>query len=150
MVVTALQRRVVTAAEVALAERGYVTAIDVFLGVGWLAPADLDRWRQGRVECLERVVHASLPKLTRAMAELRRWAERRGLKPSETGYVRHGRGRRRPLRFSVSGTPAIERAYRTHWVSPALAAAKRASSQAKGSAGAGSQRSEPGAAAVVP
>ena len=93
MVGTALHRRVVTAAEVALAERGYVSAIDVFLGVGWLAPADLDRWRQGRVECLERVVHASLPKLTKAMAELRRWAARRGLKPSETGYVTHGRAR---------------------------------------------------------
>jgi hypothetical protein len=32
---------------------------------------------------------------------------------------------RRPLRFSVSGATEIERAYRTHWVSPELSAAKR-------------------------
>ncbi len=44
---------------------------------------------------------------------------RRGLKPSETAYVASGRDRR-PLRFSVSGEDAIERAYGTHWVSPEL------------------------------
>ncbi|CAN5200219.1 hypothetical protein BH20ACT16_BH20ACT16_08800 [soil metagenome] len=33
---------------------------------------------------------------------------------------------RRPLRFSVSGDPAIERAYRTHWVSPELSERERA------------------------
>jgi hypothetical protein len=44
--------------------------------------------------------------------------------PSETGYVARTRDRR-ALRFSVSGSPEIERAYRTHWVSPELSAAKR-------------------------
>jgi hypothetical protein len=42
----------------------------------------------------------------------------------ETGYVAHARDRRRP-RFSVSGKPGIERAYRTHRISPELAVAKR-------------------------
>ena len=49
----------------------------------------------------------------------------RGLKPSETAYVARTRDRR-PLRFSKSGDPAIERAYRTHWVSPELSERKRA------------------------
>jgi hypothetical protein len=48
----------------------------------------------------------------------------RGLVPSETAYVARTRDRR-PLRFSVSGDPAIERAYRTHWLSPALSEQKR-------------------------
>ncbi len=43
----------------------------------------------------------------------------RGLNPSETDYVARTRDRRR-LRFSVTGEDAIERAYRTHWVSPEL------------------------------
>jgi hypothetical protein len=120
----ALEQRVKRAAEAALAERRYVSAIDVFLGVGWLAPRNLEEWRQGRVQCLERVVQASLPKLSTAMRVFRRWAQGRGLVPSETGYVVRTRGRR-PLRFSVSGAPEIERAYRTHWVSPELSAAKR-------------------------
>lgn len=69
-------------------------------------------------------MQASLPKLSTAMGVSRRWAQRRGLVPSETGYLARTRGRR-PLRFSVSGATDIERAYRTHWVSPALSAAKR-------------------------
>jgi hypothetical protein len=47
-----------------------------------------------------------------------------GLQPSETAYVARTRDRR-PLRFSRSGDDAIERAYRTHWVSPELSEAKR-------------------------
>jgi hypothetical protein len=120
----ALEQRVERAAAAALAERRYVSAIDVFLGLGWLVPTHLDEWRQGRVQCLERVVQASLPKLSTAMRVFRRWAQGRGLVPRETGYVARTRGRR-PLRFSVSGAPDIERAYRTHWVSPELSAAKR-------------------------
>ena len=120
----ALEQRVERAAEAALAKQPYVSTLDVLLGLGWLAPTHLDEWRQGRVPYLERVVQASLPKLSTAMRVFRRWAGRRGLVPSETGYVARTRDRR-PLRFSVSGASEIERAYRTHWVSPALSAAKR-------------------------
>jgi hypothetical protein len=120
----ALEQRVERAAEAVLVEQPYVSAIDVLLVLGWLAPTHLDEWRQGRVQCLERVVQASLPKLATAMRAFRRWAQRRGLVPSETGYVARTRDRR-PLRFSISGETEIERAYRTHWVSPELSAAKR-------------------------
>jgi hypothetical protein len=120
----ALAQRVEQVAEAALAEQLYVSVIDVLVGLGWLAPTHLDEWRQGRVPCLERMVQASLPKLSTAMGVLRRWAHRRGLVPSETGYVARTRDRL-PLRFSVSGATAIERAYRTHWVSLELSAAKR-------------------------
>ncbi len=121
---TRLERRVVRAAEAAFADRHYVTAIDVLVGIGWLSLPLVDQWRQGRIEYLERVVSASLGKISTAMHLFRRWAERRGLVPSETAYVARTRDRR-PLRFSKSGEPAIERAYRTHWVSPELSEAKR-------------------------
>ena len=42
---------------------------------------------------------------------------------NETAYFARTRDRR-PLRFSKSGNPAIERAYRTHWVSPELSERK--------------------------
>ncbi len=119
-----LERRVVAAAEAALGDRGYLSAIDVLIGLGWLTPGQVDRWRQGRVEYLERVTNANLHKVSSAMAIFRRWATARGLKPSEVAYVARSRDRR-PLRFSASGDPAIERAYRTHWVSPKLSEAKR-------------------------
>ena len=114
-----LERRVRRTAEDALTRQRYVSAIDVLVGLGWLAPSHLDRWRQGRVESLERVVQANLRKITAAMTELRHWAQHKGLNPSETAYLARTRDRR-PLRFSVSGDDGIERAYRTHWVAPEL------------------------------
>ncbi len=119
-----LEGRVVRAAEAALADHKYVTAIDVLAGIGWLPQSGLDLWRQGRTPSLEAEIQAGLAKISAAMRLFRQWAERSGLKPSETVYVARTRDRRK-LRFSVSGDPAIERAYRTHWVSPELSEAKR-------------------------
>ena len=115
----------VRAAEAALAKRKFVTAIDVLVGVGWLEPRRVDEWRQGRVDYLERVTVANLGKISTAIHSFRAWAKARGLKPSETAYVARTRDRR-PLRFSKSGDPEIERAYRTHWLSPELSERKRA------------------------
>ncbi|HYB34785.1 MAG TPA: DUF2293 domain-containing protein [Mycobacterium sp.] len=114
-----LEQRVRRAAEAALAEQRFVSAIDVLLGLGWLAPSHLNQWRQGQIDSLERVIQANLSKVTTAMAALAQWARDRGLNPSETDYVARTRDRHQ-LRFSVSGDAAIERAYRTHWVSPEL------------------------------
>ena len=101
-----------------------MTAIDVLVGLGWLEPRRVDDWRQGRVPYLEAVVIASLGKISTAMKVFRQWAAARGLAPSETAYVARTRDRR-PLRFSKSGDEGIERAYRTHWVSPELSERKR-------------------------
>lgn len=119
-----LQQNVAAAGEAALAKRRFVTSIDILIGVGWLAEVDVERWRQGRVDYLERVVKANLKKISTAMKLFRRWARASGLVQSETGYVARTRDRR-PLRFSKSGQFGIERAYRTHWVSPRLAEDKR-------------------------
>ncbi|MEX0659838.1 MAG: hypothetical protein WD080_11950 [Egibacteraceae bacterium] len=119
-----LEQRVIAAAEDALARQQYVSAIDVLVGIGWLRPTHVKDWRVGRVPYLERVVQANLAKISRAMKVFRRWARDRGLTPSETAYVARTRDRRK-LQFSKSGKPAIEQAYRTHWVSPKLSERKR-------------------------
>lgn len=119
-----LESRVVRAAEAALAEKHYVSAVDVLVGVGWLPPSRLKDWRQGRCDCLERVVQVNLHNLSDAMTEFHRWACANGLLPRETAYVAQTRDRH-PLRFSVSGNPKIEQNYRMHWVSPELSARKR-------------------------
>jgi hypothetical protein len=54
------------------------------------------------------------------MSFFRKWARDRNLKPSETAYLVRTAGPRRDLQFSKSGDPDIERAYRTHFVSPEL------------------------------
>lgn len=114
-----LEQRVTRAAEALLAERRLVSAIDVLVGLNWLAPSQLDIWRQGRVAALEQLMQVKPAKVAAAMAALRQWAQNRGLHPSETDYIARTRDRRE-LRFSVTADAATERAYRTRWVSPDL------------------------------
>jgi hypothetical protein len=117
--------RVMQAAEAALQSKGFVAAIDLFLGTGRLQPSDIENWRRGRVPCLERLVLGNRGKVGKILRTFRQWALSKGLRPSETSYVRHTRGSRPELRFTVTGDPNVERAWRTHYVSPALAAKSR-------------------------
>jgi hypothetical protein len=121
----ALERRVVQAAEAALSDHQYVSAIDILCGMGLLAPTHLEDWRRGRVDFLERVIQGNLKKISASMAAFRRWARETGLQPSETRYMRHGRGGAQELRFSKTGDPGIERSYRTHYISRALSERKQ-------------------------
>ena len=114
-----LERRVLDAAEVALADRKLVTAIDVLVGLRWLPPGRVEEWRQGRLDYLERALTVSPDKLATAMQLFHDWAQRRGLQKGETAYIARTRDRR-SLRFSESGDPDLERSYRTHWISPEL------------------------------
>lgn len=126
-----LEERVVRAAEAALARQQYVSAIDVLCGMGLLTPTHVDSWRKGRIDFLERVIQGNLSKISSSMAMFRGWAREKGLKPSETGYVRRTRAGTTPLQFSKSGDPAIEKSYRTHYLSPALSELKQQRLQEK-------------------
>ncbi|QWF81862.1 hypothetical protein [Amycolatopsis sp. CA-230715] len=112
-----LWQKISAAGSAAVAKNGYVTAIDALLATGWLQPEKVEEWRRGRVSYLEQVIVASLPKVSTAMRVFRKWTKSAGLRPSETVYVSWTKDRRK-LRFSKSGNPEIERAYRTHWLPP--------------------------------
>jgi hypothetical protein len=126
-----LEERVIRAAESALSRQQYVSAIDVFCGMGLLLPMHVDSWRKGRLDYLERVIQGNLHKISSSMEIFRRWAREKGLKPSETGYVRRARSGTIPLQFSKSGDPAIEKNYSTHYISPALSERKQEKLQEK-------------------
>jgi len=59
-----LEQRVIAAAEAALAARRFVTAIDVFAGLGWLPASGEQAWRTGRIPYL---VLEPLPRLAPAL-----------------------------------------------------------------------------------
>src|SRR5882757_4416267 len=120
----ALTDRVVKAAEAALAAQGYVSPIDVLVGIGWLDARAVEQWRRGEVDCLEGAVQTSLPRILEAMNLLQSWASASGLSRSPTHHVARS-PQRQTLRFSRSGDPAIETMYRTHWVSQELSEKKR-------------------------
>jgi hypothetical protein len=115
------ERRVVAAAEAALAQRKYVTAVDVLTGAGWLHARHVDVWRQGRAASLEELAAVDGARMADAVAVLARWAEGRGLAPSETPYLSAARDRAE-LRFTASGDDGP---FRVHWVSPDLSEARR-------------------------
>ncbi len=137
-----LADRIVEAAEAALADQDAVSAIDVLLGLGWLDPGAVKRWRQGRIDCLEATMQVNPSRLSEAMKLLRSWASERGLAAGEARYVARA-PQRQTLRFSRGGEAAIERAYRTHWLSPKLSAKQRERLAEKASA-------EPELVAILP
>ena len=107
-----LAAQVTNAANLAISAKGFATPIDVLVGLGWLTQAHVAQWRQGQIPYLEKVTTANLSRLSRAMAVFRRWAHETGKRPSPTGY----KHRSYTLRFSKSGDPKIEEAYRTHFL----------------------------------
>ncbi|MCA8955285.1 MAG: hypothetical protein KDC87_04380 [Planctomycetes bacterium] len=118
-----LTERVTQAADAAVREKGYATAIDVMLGIGWLQPSHVLEWRTRRLPFLESGIQANLSKVSEAMRLFAAWAANAGLQPSIAEYSARTANRER-LRFSKSGEAAIEAAWQTHWVSPNLTDAK--------------------------
>jgi hypothetical protein len=127
-----LTDRVIEAAEGTLAAQKYVSSIDVLLGVRWLDPGAVKRWRQGQIDCLEGAIQTSQPRISEAMELFRSWARGRGLLPNEAHYLART-PQRQTLRFSRSGDPSMESLYRTHWVTPELSERKRKSLAEKAS-----------------
>ena len=119
-----LADRVSKAAETTLAAQHYVSPLDVLVGIGWLEPGTVKRWRQGQIDCLEGVIQTNLSRISEAMMLFRSWAAAKGLSANETDYVART-PRRESLRFNRSGDPTIERLYRSHLVSPELSERKR-------------------------
>src|ERR1700730_8475339 len=110
----ALEKRVVKAAEAALAAQGYASAIDVLAGIGWLAPGSVTEWRRGQIDCLERPIQTNPARIAQALALFRAWATAKGLQASETNYLAR-RPQRQTLRFSRSGGPEMQAQERHPW-----------------------------------
>lgn len=109
-----LETRVARVAEAALAERQYVTAIDILIGVGWLAQPNVDRWKWGRVGSLDRSIQVDDARTVEALDALRDWAQELGLSPWDTDYG--------PLQFTVSADAETESRFRARWARAELPA----------------------------
>jgi hypothetical protein len=112
-----LERRVIAAAEEALARQQYVSPLDIMLDLRWLHPVNVDPWRRGRLNVLQEVATVPTRRLAEAIEILGQWAADRGLIATEAQYVAATRDRR-PLRFTTDGDPGLERLFRVHWSSP--------------------------------
>lgn len=103
-------------------QRGYATPVDVLVEIGVLPKQKYEEWRFGKIPYLELVCTCNLRQLSVIMGQIRRYAEKSGLKPSFCYYKQWGIKKKQghkpviPLRFSKSGKPEIEKAYATHYV----------------------------------
>ena len=120
-----LESRVVAAAEDALGRKGFVTPIDVCLGLGWLHESNVSDWRHGRVGDLEAFLPVHGKRLMDLHVYLHRWATARGLQRTEAEYISGTRARYQ-LRFLADGQPREEEAaWRERWIPADLPGWKR-------------------------
>jgi hypothetical protein len=110
--------RIERAVATILTTKTVVTPIDVLVGMHLLTPEKVQDWRRGRVPYLERVINCNLTRLSRLLRILRFHVHDLNLVPSTTDYRRHGKGRKQRLRFTKTGDPGLELAYRTHFIWP--------------------------------
>lgn len=110
--------RVERAVAAILAHGKVVAPVDVLVKMDVLTPKDLEDWRFGRVPYLERVIRGSLSRLSRLLRILGFHCHDLNLVPSQTAYVKWGKGTRTPLRFTKTGEPRLEKVYARHFVWP--------------------------------
>ena len=111
-----LSSKISTVTSELLREKEYISFVDLFLKLGYLNPKDYENWRFKRVPDLERVIKVNLSTINFIVKTVCRSSLNGNLKPSWTGYMSWGKGRKIPLRFSKSGDENIEHAYATHFV----------------------------------
>lgn len=107
-----------------LQAQGVVSTVEVLMDIGVLATAKYEDWRFGRVPYLEAVCTVNLKKLAFIMHQMRLYARRHELRPSESFYKQWGgvpkqKGKKQParkLRFSKHGDPKVEIWYATSFV----------------------------------
>jgi len=96
---------------------GVIAPVDVLMRIGVLTKENYEKWRNGKIDYLERVCTCNLKKLSLIMKEMRAFATKNNLKPSWTYYRGWAKAKDIKLRFSKSGDENIEKAYATSFVS---------------------------------
>jgi hypothetical protein len=119
-----LGSRVREVADELLRSEGLVSAVDLCVGLGWVAPPTVDNWRQGRFACFEDTLPVDGAKTADALDHLRRWAEDKGLTREDVYPLSSSRDHHR-LRYSKSGDPATEQVWAVSWLGRDLPPAVR-------------------------
>ena len=99
-----------------LKEKGYISLIDVFVELGYLAEKDVESWRMKRIPYLEKCIKVNIGKISFIVKIIRNNCLKGKLKESYTSYRSWGKGTKVALQFSKSGQPNIERLYATHFI----------------------------------
>jgi len=113
-----LEKKINTITSDLLRKQEYISMIDVFVGLGYLASKDVEAWRMKRIPYLERCIHVNLGKISFIVKTVQKNSRRGKLKESYTAYKSWGKGAKQTLQFSKSGQAHIEKTYATHFLKP--------------------------------
>jgi hypothetical protein len=95
-----LRTRVATVAEATLDRRGWVSLVEVLLGLGWAHQNHIDAWRQGRADPLSSILSVDDDKLVEAATLFEDWGRGRLHAHHDDPHVSATRDRR-TLRFTA-------------------------------------------------
>lgn len=113
-----LEKKLSNITSALLKEKGYISLVDVFIGLGYLSEKDVEEWRMKRIPYLEKCIGVNLSKASYIVKTVRSNCIKGKLKESYTSYKSWGKGKKSALRFSKSGQSNIEEAYATHFIKP--------------------------------
>lgn len=99
-----LRKKVWVRAGELIAEKGYVSPVDLLVRMERLTPQQVEDWRFRRIPYLERVAKGNLSKMNTILLALREFARSAELKPSLTAYMSWGKGRSRGCAFPSTET----------------------------------------------
>lgn len=99
-----------------LQSKGYVTALEVLVGLQILTPDDISHWRGGRIPYLEKICKADLTELSQILREMSWYAGACQLIPSWTCYKTIGTEKKERLQFTKNNIHLLEQAYATHYL----------------------------------
>lgn len=83
-----------------LREKGYISLIDVFMNLRYLAQKDVESWRMKRVPYLEKSIMIGLGKISFIINTVCENCQNGGLRESHTAYKSWGKGAKVDLQFS--------------------------------------------------
>ena len=113
-----LEKKLSNITSALLREKGYISLVDVFIGLGYLSEKDVEEWRMKRIPYLEKCIGVNLSKASYIVKTVRSNCIKGNLRESYTSYKSWGKGKKSALRFSKSGQSNIEVAYATHFTKP--------------------------------
>jgi hypothetical protein len=121
-----LRKRVFTAAEAALRDKGSVGPLELFMYMRFLQLFHFEQWQKGHEQyrVLEPHLQVGPAKFQQTLQYFAEWVRERGLAPIEAPYTRRTLSGVQPLQVTAEGNPEREKLFRIRYAPAGLSERK--------------------------
>jgi len=113
---TELKNKIIKFSNQLIVDKGFICSIDILYELDYLKKSQIEDWRFGKIQYLEKVCGKNLGTLTFINKTIKEIAKDLNLRPSWTAYNKYGKGVKTRLIFSKTKDENIESAYATHYI----------------------------------